>query len=138
LLHDLAKLSATYPDAPTHQHGELADQFLTGVEQPVLAEISRRHVISLPEVQNQYQPRTWEEKLVYYADKLVEGTRLVSLPERMRALNHRYPGEIERFTAGLPAVLAVENEICTLIRISPTELFNLFERTIFEERPVLI
>jgi len=137
-LHDLGKLSATHPDAPTHHHGDLAAQILAGVEQPVLAEIARRHVISLPEEQDQYQPRTWEEKLVYYADKLVEGTRLVSLSDRMDALNHRYPGETRRFAAGLPAVLAVENEICSLLQISPSELFNLLQRSIYEEHPVLI
>jgi putative hydrolase of the HAD superfamily len=138
LLHDLAKLSANRPDAPTHHHGDLAGLLLEEVDQPALAGIARRHVISLPEVQSQYQPRTWEEKLVYYADKLIESTRLVSLAERMAALNQRYPGEINRFVAGLPAVLAVEKMICNILGGSPSDLFRLLQRALFEGQPVVI
>jgi hypothetical protein len=138
LLHDLAKLSANYPNAPTHHHGDLAGLLLEEMEQPALAGIARRHLFYLPEEQSQYEPRTWEEKLVYYADKLIESTRLVSLAERMAALNQRYPGEINRFAAGLPAVLAVEKMICNILGISPSVLFSLLQRALFEEQPVVI
>ena len=75
---------------------------------------------------------------MYYADKLIESTRLVSLAERMAALNQRYPGEINRFAAGLPAVLGVEKEICNVLGVSPSDLFSLLQRALFEEQPVVI
>lgn len=138
LLHDLAKLSAIRPGAPTDHHGDLAGLLLDEVGQPALADIARRHLFYLPGEEASRQPRTWEEKLVHYADKLVESTRLVSLSERMTALNHRYPTYQERFTAGFPAVLDLQSEICRILGISPEELFELLKRAIFEEKPVAI
>ncbi len=138
LLHDLAKLSATRPGAPTDHHGDLAGLLLDEVGQPVLADIARRHLFYLPGEEPVRQPRTWEEKLVYYADKLVESTRLVSLSERMTALNQRYPTYQERFTAGFPAVLELQSEICRILGVSPEDLFELLKRALFEEKPVAI
>jgi len=137
LIHDIAKLSACQPTAPTHHHGDLAALLLNEIHQPALAEIARRHLFYLSEEREKYQPLTWEEKLVYYADKLVESTRMVNLQERVAVLNQRYPAESERFIAGLPAVLALEEEICRILSVTPADLFASLHRAIFEEHPVV-
>lgn len=67
LLHDLAKL---WPEKGM-DHGLAANLWLKSKGQDQLAEIASRHMIYalLDEAR---RPRTWEEKLVYLADKLVE------------------------------------------------------------------
>jgi len=85
LLHDLAK-------ATHHQgmdHGQLAGEMLRQKDEPALADIADHHMLFtlLDEVR---MPRTWEQKLVYYADKLVEKNELVSVDERLAGLQERY------------------------------------------------
>lgn len=121
LLHDLAKLEALQRPAE-HRigHGELAARILTDIGQPALAEIARRHplfAIDRPDT----APRTWEQKLVYLADKLVEGSRLEGLEERVDSLRRRYPLDDSRIAATLPALLAMRDEICAAAGLSTAE-----------------
>jgi len=60
----------------------------------------------------QFIPTTWEEKLVYFADKLVEGGQITPLSERIAALKQRYqidPQYLHRLQGPLQAL---QEEIC--------------------------
>ncbi len=138
LMHDLAKLSASQPNSLISHHGDLAAFLLSEIQQPALAEIARRHLFYLPLEAERYQPRSWEEKLVYYADKLVESTRLVNLSERISLLNLRYPTEVQRFAAGMPAAMNLEKEICQILDISADELLDTLKRALYTENSVFI
>jgi putative hydrolase of the HAD superfamily len=119
LLHDLAKLE-TLRRAPAQRvgHAELAAMILHDLQQPALAEIARRHplfTLRHPDL----APRTWEEKLVYFTDKLVEGSRIAGLEERVLSLRRRYPDDDAHIAAMTPALIDLQAEICAAAGISP-------------------
>lgn len=122
LLHDLAKIKTIRKGSDARiSHGEMAGLMLKDRGYPVLAEIARRHQLySLNDPDT--APRTWEEKLVYFADKLVEGSRLASLDERLAALARRYPDESEIITRTGPALKVLQEEICSAAQIEPDAL----------------
>ncbi len=56
---------------------------------PEVAKVVGKH--SLHQIEDPIkQPRTYEEKIVFYADKRVEGNKIVSLEERFSDLKKRY------------------------------------------------
>jgi putative hydrolase of the HAD superfamily len=120
LLHDLDKLSSRIQQ---RTHGELSDEILTGLGFPDLGEIARRHLISAALV-SESAPITWEQKLVFYADKIAEGDSLVSVSERLQALRSRYPDYAGQFQQGSPIVLQLEADLCAALGLSPTELLS--------------
>lgn len=126
-LHDLAKLK----DESQKNHGVLAAEILSKKNQIELSEIARRHLIgNLLSEDN--RPQTWEEKIVNYADKLSEGSSVVSLEERLLALQQRYPNFAEKIRKNTPLIKALENEILEPLGCTPevflkelkTALFN--------------
>jgi putative hydrolase of the HAD superfamily len=120
LLHDLAK-------ATHHQgmdHGQLAGVMLRQKDEPALADIADHHMLFtlLDEVR---MPRTWEQKLVYYADKLVEKNELVSVDERLAGLQERYRIDSGiMFTELTPRIKALEAEICNPLSTTPGDLLQ--------------
>ena len=120
LLHDLAKLKAADRRI---SHGELAGLMLKDRGYPQLAEIAHRHMLfSL--IEPDTQPLTWEQKLVYFADKLIERGRLASLEERIAGLRQRYPQDSQQISAILPVLRTLENEICTAAGFPASELIQ--------------
>jgi len=118
LLHDLDKLSSRQTG---ERHGERSARLLRARGQPALAEIARRHILSTlldPAV----SPATWEQKLVFYADKLVEGSQVGSLDRRLEALYTRYPQYAGQMRQAVPALQALETEICSLLSLTPQDL----------------
>ena len=117
LLHDLAKLKAADRRI---SHGELAGLMLKDRGYPQLAEIAHRHMLfSL--IEPDTQPHTWEQKLVYFADKLIERGRLASLEERIAGLRQRYPQDSQQISAILPVLKALEEEICSAAGFPPAD-----------------
>ncbi len=118
LLHDLAKVKASGRQI---SHGELAGLMLDDRGQAALAEIARRHM--LPTLEDErLRPRTWEEMLVYFADKLIEGSRLVDLDERIAGLHRRYPQDSREINAITPALHALKETICGAAGMGVDEL----------------
>lgn len=123
LLHDLAKLQAD--ETKGESHAERAGQMLEERGQPELARIARRHLLfSL--LREEDRPITWEEKVVCFADKLVEGSQLVSFEECLAALQARYrhlgslePERLERLRSALNEA---QNELCAAMGFAPEEL----------------
>lgn len=118
LLHDLDKLTC---DGQGLAHGEYSARLLREKGLLELAEIAGRHLlytILTPEC----APQTWEQRLVFYADKLVERSSVVSMPERLNALIRRYPGYAAQILACREPVSALEQTICQVIGTTPDAL----------------
>lgn len=56
---------------------------------PEVAEVIKKHTLYKLESQLN-QPKTYEEKIVFYADKRVKENKVVSLEERFKDLKERY------------------------------------------------
>ena len=118
LLHDIAKISAKR----THQdHGDLGAEILAGLDQPTLAEIALRHMLFYL-TDPQKCPRTWEEKIVHFADKICEGSQIVEWPERLYGLATRYPGSIEAMRGFTPAVETLQAELAAAAGFPTNEM----------------
>jgi phosphoglycolate phosphatase-like HAD superfamily hydrolase len=120
LLHDLAKASARATGAA---HDRLAGELLRARGHGDLAAIAERHAVWAL-LDPAKRPETWEEKLVCYADRLADGSRLVTVDERMDALIARRPElapDLERYRA---AAEALEREIARRLGLTAGEMFE--------------
>jgi putative nucleotidyltransferase with HDIG domain len=124
LLHDLDKISAA---TQYGTHGELAAHLLSERGEFALADIARRHVMHKIRTSDD-APQTWEEKLVYYADKLVEGDQVVSWQVRLQALRQRYPEYINSFELSRPYLAGLEQAICQALTLTPEELVRQLQK----------
>ena len=132
LLHDLAKILSLRTGASSIDHGHLAAQLLLACDQPELAEIARRHLLFCL-IDPDRSPETWEQKVVYFADKLVEKNQLVSLEDRLRALRERYPTDEKRIERFLPELLNFQDELCSAMRMDQKELFANLRSALYGE-----
>jgi hypothetical protein len=117
LLHDLDKLLTL---DGTQRHGEPAAAFLRAQGHPDLAEIVRGHILGSV-LEGQRDLRTWEAKLVFFCDKLVEQEQIVPFDERLRALKARYPEFREVMARAEPHVWALNDQICSILSIPSHE-----------------
>jgi len=122
LLHDLAKVPAR---AQKLDHGRLAAEMLADRGQPELAQIADRHVL-FNLIHEDRRPRTWEEKLVYFADKLVERGQIVTFRQRLEALQERYKGPTSEQDLNelIQAIGMLESEICRPLDWTPEQLLE--------------
>jgi HAD superfamily hydrolase (TIGR01509 family) len=118
LLHDIAKISSKRTSG---NHGEMGAEILTRLGQPVLAEISRRHMLFYLHDPRK-RPQTWEEKIVHFTDKICEGPRFVEWSERLLGLATRYPSQIEAMRNCTPAVMALQDELATAAGFPSSEM----------------
>ena len=125
-LHDLAKLK----DESIKNHAELAADILIEKNQIALAEIARRHLIGNL-LSEDVKPKTWEQKIVNYADKLSEGSGIVSLDQRLYVLQERYPNFSEKIKRNTPLIKELENEILSKLSISPEEFLTKLRSILF-------
>ena len=125
-IHDLAKLK----NESAKNHAELAADILIEKNQNTLAEIARRHLIGNL-LSEDFKPKTWEQKIVNYADKLSEGSDIVSLDQRLYALQERYPNFSEKIKRNTPLIKDLENEILSKLGISPEEFLTKLKSALF-------
>jgi putative nucleotidyltransferase with HDIG domain len=129
MLHDLAKFESVQKkdfqrsvDSTEYiDHAELASKLLMERGQPELAEIAARHML-YSDPADPRRPRTWEQKLVHFADKLAEGTSLVAVDDRLRALQERYPQAAQEMTGSKPILTALQQEICGRLHLPVDDL----------------
>jgi HD superfamily phosphohydrolase YqeK len=99
---------------------------------PVLAKTIRKHRYTAI-VDSQDQPRTWEEKLVYYADKRAMHDTIVPLQDRLDEAHKRHaarrqavgidPAEIARVDA---AIQELQTELFSQIGLDPDAVTSEF------------
>jgi putative nucleotidyltransferase with HDIG domain len=120
LLHDVAK-SRTLIEKTEDKHHIEAENILTAEGYPALGHVCRMH--SLREIKNL---KTWEEKIVNYADTRVKHSEIVSMKARIDDLTKRYnvPAS-ERLTYN--DLLPLENEIFSKLKIKPNDVKRLIE-----------
>jgi len=126
LLHDLAKLSAKQA---ARSHERMAAEILLERGQPRLAEIARRHAMWAPLTDGQ-QPETWEQKLVYYADRIAQHDRLVGIDARMLEIAQRRPELRARIEEYRAAALVQEAEIARRLVLTVSDLWRELERAV--------
>lgn len=111
LLHDIGKPAEIKQKAGNSIHHVLALKILK--EFPEVAEVVKKHVLS--EAKN---CKTWEEKIVCYADSRVAHQIIVSLDERLADLRVRYPKHIKEIDRYAQHVKKIEEEIFSKLAIS--------------------
>jgi len=112
-------------------HEEAAAAFFRG-KYPQLAEVIRKHrytAISHP----QDKPQTWEEKLVYYADKRVMHDKIVPLKERLEEAHKRIAAQRDPADQGVldmeqidAFIFDLEREIFDKIEVDPLVITDEF------------
>ena len=85
LLHDVKKAS---------QDDHVAEGFklLKSLGFGEVAEVIKKHGLYNLD-KEEFVPKTWEEKIVFYADKRAKGDRIVSVDERFEYIKQRYKKE---------------------------------------------
>lgn len=85
LLHDVKK---------TSQNDHVIEGFklLKSLGFEEVAEVMKKHGLYNFD-KEEFVPKTWEEKIVFYADKRVKNDRIVSVDERFEYIKQRYKKE---------------------------------------------
>lgn len=122
LLHDIDKIETRDDHV---RHGEKSHEMLKNIS-PEVANVVRKH--NLGNI-IKGELKTWEEKIVFYADKRVNANKIVSLEERYKYLKKRY-GSISKEAMDFiektaPLVKALEKEIFSKIKGKPEDILNL-------------
>ncbi|MRR32060.1 HDIG domain-containing protein, partial [bacterium] len=120
LLHDIAKAHKTKDT----DHGVTGGALLRAKGESILGDIADHHML-FTLLDEKRAPHTWEEKLVYYADKLVEKNEVVPVEQRLAGLQERY--QIDSgilFDELTPRIKELEGEICTNIGSTPKLLLE--------------
>lgn len=114
LLHDIDKIESLEKG----NHGIIGERILKEKGFHRIAEIVRKHVLD----QILYGLNTWEEKIVFYADKRVVDDKIVSLEERLKYIKNRYAHINEKlrdkYSEIENKILLLEDEIFSKINIA--------------------
>lgn len=107
-------------------HVKAASEILAAIGERKLAKIILKHRFdALIDPLHSERPSTWEEKLLYYADKRVLHDKIVTLKVRLKDGSKRY-SKRNKANANNPvldkAVYTLENEICLAAGIKPEQL----------------
>ncbi len=104
-------------------HAKVAQEILIKHGRPEIAEIIRKHCTScILSKSREEELITWEDKLLYYADKRVKHTNIVSVQERFKMGREQNPHLIESEKESQEIqkkVLALEKEIFDIIEEDP-------------------
>jgi len=117
LLHDIDKIDTLEESGV---HGVMGADFLTKQGFSEIAKIVRDHIMSTIN-HSDFENRSWENKLVFFCDKLVEGDELVPFDERLAALKIRYPHYVETMERAESAIWDLNEEICRILEVSSHE-----------------
>jgi len=107
------------------RHEEAAYEILSGRGEVRLANLIKSHRFS-----NILEDglKTWEEKILYYANKRVEGDEIAPLEKRLeegKKRNAVTPEQKLVSDMATPKILKLEAEICAAANISPSDLLVL-------------
>jgi len=86
LLHDVKKLSP-------NDHVIEGHEFVKSLGFPEVALLVKRHGLAHIDDED-FAPKSWEEKIVFYSDKRVKHDKIVSVDERFSYIKERYKKDI--------------------------------------------
>lgn len=118
LLHDIDKITTLNQQGA---HGEAGADFLEAQGYPDISAIVRGHIMHKILAPNA-DDRPWEVKLVFFADKLVEGDRIVPFDFRLKNLMGRYPGYSDAMRRAESSIWELSEKICSILSISSHEI----------------
>jgi putative nucleotidyltransferase with HDIG domain len=87
LLHDIERAK--------DNHVVKGERLLKKLGFPEVAKVIKKHSLYKIEEKSR-QPKTWEEKIVFYADKRCIGKNIVSLEKRFKALENHYKIDLSK------------------------------------------
>jgi len=114
LLHDIDKIATLGENG---RHGEMGADFLLEKGYPHIAAIVRGHIMHRI-LEPNADDRPWEEKLVFFVDKLVEGDEFVTFGKRFEALKTRYPSYRATMERAESGIWNLSDQICSILFIS--------------------
>ncbi len=122
LLHDIDKAVAKLPD---EHHPDTGVRILNGEGMKEVAEVVKTHSLHAI-LDHKIAPSTWEEKLLYLADKMVK-YEIITVDKRFALWRAERlpPGAIEILDKTYPKVKQLEKEIFAHIGITPEEVVYL-------------
>lgn len=123
LLHDVGK-SKVYRRRKAINHAEASAEIVTREGLEELAPIVSGHILDAIISEN-HVPLTWEQKVVFYADKVVTH-KLVSLEERFSDLHERRSDIKGLLDATYEPTTALEAEVLQAAGISRDDLYARF------------
>lgn len=85
LLHDIKKLDPG-------EHEIEADKLMQSLGYPEVGMVIKKHGLKHL-FESEFMPKTWEEKVVFYADKRVKNDKIVSVDERFEYIKQRYKSD---------------------------------------------
>jgi uncharacterized protein len=116
LLHDLDKI----PTLHNHDHGKMTLDILEKKGHKKVGEIIKKHIFS--DILDGGL-KTWEEKIVSYADKICQEDQIVLLDERFAYGRKRYAHhQSPRTKEAEDLFRALEKDIHTRIKMTPEQL----------------
>lgn len=121
LLHDIDK---NVPKKPGERHPDGAVRILRKEGMEEVAKVVERHSLHTI-LDASLAPKTWEEKLLYLADKMVK-QEAVGVDGRFalwKAEPLPYAAQVE-LSRAYPKVKALEREICHALGIAPDDVTN--------------
>jgi len=89
----------------------LPQSLVRAIERHVGGGITREEAKSLGWANRDYLPITWEEKIVCYADKRVEGLRIVSIEQALK----KYIARLGRNHPGIDRIRKLHREIVAVV-----------------------
>lgn len=122
LLHDIDK---NIPRLPGEEHPDTAVRILKKEGMEEVANLVKTHPLHAI-LDSVIAPKTWEEKLLFLADKMVK-YEIITVDERFKLWNDEHlPVEAQSLLdRAYPKVKALENEIFEKIHIAPSEVAQL-------------
>ena len=122
LLHDIDK---AVPKLPGEQHPEGAVRILNTEGMNELARVVRTHALQCI-LSSHTRPRTWEERLLYLADKMVK-QEIITVDARFALWRSEVLPENARkiLDQTYPKVKALEKEIFQFIHVKPDDVAKL-------------
>jgi len=123
LLHDMAKNKSK---SIKGHHSEIAYHNLI-VEYPEVAKIVRSHR-TIAILGNKSKPKTWEEKIVYYANQIVNGDQIVLLEQKLRHNIEKHRKSKNKRLKAYEKTYQIEKKILKTLDITPGDLVSLNEK----------
>lgn len=124
LLHDIDKIHTLN----NGKHGIMSCNILKKEGFNAIAKFAFIHVLHAI-LNTRTVPKTWEEKIFYYADRRVNPEGVVSVKDRFDYIRHKYGSKdkktMKMINEAEPKVKRLEKEIFSKIKIKPEEINKL-------------
>src|SRR3989344_6675190 len=86
LLHDIKKLDSG-------EHEIEGAKYIESLGYPEVGNLIKKHGLK-HSFKDEFMPKTWEEKIIFYSDKRVKNDKIVSIDERFEYIMQRYKRNI--------------------------------------------